>query len=101
MTGLIILLCVILIAIVLVQIGKVMELTGQIKGEMEVLRDNSKWNGWLSLAFMVVFLGGVIISAWAYHNEMMGYGPHQGASAHGDSLDSLFPGPSFSPGSFL
>ena len=90
MTGLIILLCVLLITIVLVQIGKVMELTGQIKGELEVLRDNSKWNGWLSLVFMVLFLGGVILSAWAYRNEMMGFGPHKGASLHGDSLDSLF-----------
>lgn len=90
MTGLIILLCVILIAIVLVQIGKVMELTNQIKGEMEVLRDNSKWNGWLVLVFMVVFLVSVCVSAWAYRNEMMGYGPHQSASAHGGLLDSLF-----------
>ncbi|MCA0238303.1 MAG: OmpA family protein [Bacteroidetes bacterium] len=90
MTGLIIILCVILISIVLVQIGKVMELTSQIKGEQEVLRDNSKWNGWLSLAFMVVFLVGVVVSAWAYRNEMMGYGPHQSASEHGSKLDSLF-----------
>ncbi len=90
MTGLIILLCVLLITIVLVQIGKVMELTGQIKGELEVMRDNSKWNGWLSLAFMVIFLVGVILSAWAYRNEMLGFGPHKGASLHGDSLDSLF-----------
>jgi cytochrome c oxidase subunit 2 len=77
-------------SIVLVQIGKVMELTGQIKGEQEVMRDNSKWNGWLSLVFMVVFLVGVVVSAWAYRNEMMGYGPHKGASEHGDMLDSLF-----------
>ena len=90
MTGLIIILCVILISIVLVQIGKVMELTSQIKGEQEVLRDNSKWNGWLSLVFMVVFLVGVVVSAWAYRNEMMGYGPHQSASEHGSKLDSLF-----------
>ncbi|HOY04488.1 MAG TPA: OmpA family protein [Saprospiraceae bacterium] len=90
MTGLIIILCVILMSIVLVQIGKVMELTGQIKGEQEVMRDNSKWNGWLSLVFMVVFLVGVVVSAWAYRNEMMGYGPHKGASEHGDMLDSLF-----------
>lgn len=90
MTGLIIILCVILMSIVLVQIGKVMELTGQIKGEQEVLRDNSKWNGWLSLVFMVVFLVGVVVSAWEYRNEMMGYGPHKAASEHGDKLDSLF-----------
>ncbi|MCB9307884.1 MAG: OmpA family protein [Lewinellaceae bacterium] len=90
MTALIILLCVLLISIVLVQIGKVTELTAQIKGESEVLRDNSKWNGWLSLAFMVVFLGGVFVSAYAYKNEMMGYGPHEAASAHGTVLDDMF-----------
>jgi cytochrome c oxidase subunit 2 len=90
MTALIILLCVLLIAIVLVQIGKVTELTAQIKGEREVLRDNSKWNGWLSLVFMVVFLVSVCISAWEYKNEMMGYGPHKAASAHGGALDDMF-----------
>lgn len=90
MTGLIIILCVILISIVLVQIGKVMELTGLIKGEKEMLRDNSKWNGWLSLAFLVIFLVAVFASAWAYRTEMMGYGPHESASEHGSKLDSLF-----------
>jgi cytochrome c oxidase subunit 2 len=90
MTALIILLCVILIIIVLVQIGKVTELTAQIKGEREVMRDNSKWNGWLSLIFMLLFLPATVISAWMYKNEMMGYGPHTAASAHGGMLDSLF-----------
>lgn len=90
MTGLIILLCVLLISIVLIQIGKVTELTAQIKGERETLRDNSKWNGRLMLVFMVVFLVSVIVSAWEYKNEMMGYGPHASASAHGDVLDSAF-----------
>lgn len=90
MTAIIILICVLLISVVLVQIGRVTELTGQIKGEREVLRDNSKWNGWLSLVFMVVFLGGVFISAWSYKNQMMGYGPHKAASAHGSILDDMF-----------
>jgi cytochrome c oxidase subunit II len=90
MTGLIILLCVILVSIVLVQIGRVTELTAQIKGEAETLRDNSKWNGWLSLIFMVTFLVAVSVSAYAYRNEMMGYGPHESASAHGVELDNMF-----------
>ncbi len=90
MTAIIILICVFLISVVLVQIGKVTELTAQIKGEREVLRDNSKWNGWLSVGFMVVFLVGVVVSSWAYKNEMMGYGPHEAASAHGDMLDDMF-----------
>lgn len=90
MTALIILLCFFLISIVLVQIGKVTELTAQIKGERETLRDNSKWNGWLSIAFVIIFLSGVFISAWEYKNVMLGYGPHKSASAHGGVLDSLF-----------
>lgn len=90
MTALIIILCIILITIVLVQIGKVSELTAQIKGEREAMNDSSKWNGWLSLGFMVVFLFGVVLSAWAYRNEMLGYGPHSAASEHGDVLDNMF-----------
>jgi cytochrome c oxidase subunit 2 len=90
MTAIIILLCVALISIVLVQIGKVTELTAQIKGEREVLKDNSKWNGWISLVFMVVFLIAVVVSAYSYRNVMFGYGPLKSASAHGDTLDSLF-----------
>ena len=90
MTALIIILCIILITVVLVQIGKVTELTAQIKGEREVMRDSSKWNGWLSVGFMVVFLIGTMWSAWHYKNVMLGYGPHEAASAHGKELDGMF-----------
>jgi len=90
MTGLIITLCVILISIVLIQIGKVTELTAQIKGEREAMADSSKWNGVLSLVFLVVFLFAVIISAWDFKNVMLLYGPHQSASEHGGVLDSAF-----------
>lgn len=90
MTSIIILLCAILIVIVLVQIGKVTELTAQIKGEKEVLRDNSKWNGLLSLVFLVVFLSGTVISAVKYKNVMLGFGPHTSASEHGSELDMIF-----------
>ncbi|MDX2134231.1 MAG: cytochrome c oxidase subunit II [Saprospiraceae bacterium] len=90
MTTLIIFICVILLMVVLVQIARVTELTAVIKGEREVLRDNSLWNGWLSLIFLVLFLVGVFISSWNYRNQMLGYGPLQSASEHGSVLDSLF-----------
>lgn len=90
MTALIIILCIILITVVLVQIGRVTELTGQIKGEREVLRDSSKWNGLLSVGFMVAFLVAVFWSAWYYKNSLLGYGPHKSASAHGSELDAMF-----------
>lgn len=90
MTSLIIILCVVLLVIVLLQIAKVMELTSRIKGERAALKASSEWNGWLSLAFMVVFLVGVIWSAWHYRNQMLGYGPLQSASEHGVITDRLF-----------
>jgi cytochrome c oxidase subunit 2 len=90
MTSLIIILCVVLLMIVLLQIAKVMELTSRIKGERAALKASSEWNGWLSLAFMVVFLVGVIWSAWHYRNQMLGYGPLQSASEHGAITDRLF-----------
>lgn len=43
-----------------------------------------------SLVFMVVFLVACVISAGYYKNYMLGYGPHESASAHGKSLDSMF-----------
>ena len=90
MTTLIILFCITLVTIVMVQIGKVYELTNTIKGEQQVLRDNSKWNGWLSLGFLVLFLVGVFWSAWGFKNVMLGYGPHESASEHGKMLDEIF-----------
>jgi len=90
MTTLIVLFCIVLVTVVLVQIGKVYELTNAIKGERQVLRDNSKWNGWFSLGFLVLFLVGVFWSAWDFKNVMLGYGPHVSASEHGSLLDNLF-----------
>lgn len=90
MTALIIILCVTLVAIVLVQISKVTELTAQIKGERATMADSSKWNALLCLLFMPLFLIGVSVSAYRYKNEMLGYGPHESASAHGSILDNMF-----------
>ena len=90
MTTLIILFCITLVTIVMVQIGKVYELTNTIKGEQQVLRDNSKWNGWLCLGYVTLFLVGVFWSAWDFKNVMLGYGPHESASEHGKMLDEIF-----------
>jgi len=42
------------------------------------------------MVFCVVFLVGCVASAIYYKNVMLGYGPHESASAHGYDLDSLF-----------
>ena len=90
MTGLIIFAILILLAIVIVQIGKVTELASKIRGEEEVELKNNRTQGRWMLVFMVVFLVGCFWSAGYFKNWMLGYGPHDSASAHGGQLDSLF-----------
>ncbi len=90
MTALLIILCILLVGIVLVQIARVVELTSQIKGEREVMRESSWWNAHLSLGFLVVFLVAVFVSSYYYKNELLGYGPHASASEHGGAIDSMF-----------
>jgi cytochrome c oxidase subunit II len=89
MTALFIFLSVVLVAIVLLQIGKATELIRQIKGDDVAEAENSKWNGWLSLGFLFLFLIGCVGSAWHMHDYMLGYGLNP-ASEHGNEINSLF-----------
>jgi cytochrome c oxidase subunit 2 len=90
MTALLILICVVLVTIVVIQIGKVTELASSIRGEDDSQYDSNRWNGMLSVAFMVVFLVGCVVSAVYFKNYMLGYGPHLSASEHGSRIDFLF-----------
>ena len=90
MTALLTILCIALIAIIAIQIGKVTELASKIRGEEDMQEIVNRRNANYSLVFMVVFLVACVISAGYYKNYMMGYGPHESASEHGKSLDSLF-----------
>ncbi len=90
MTALIIFAILILLGIVVVQIGKVTELSAKIRGEEEIeLRNNKAQGRWLMI-FMVIFLVLCFVTAGYYRNWMLGYGPHSAASAHGGTLDTLF-----------
>lgn len=90
MTALLAILCIVLIAVIAVQIGKVTELAAKIRGEEEVAENSNRTQSRMFLGFMVVFLVGCVWSAWAYRNYMLGYGPHESASEHGLSLDWIF-----------
>ena len=90
MTLLLALACILLITVVVVQIGKVTELTGKIRGEEETQAISNRRNGFNSLVFMALFLVFCIWSAAYYKNYMLGYGPHESASAHGSRLDAMF-----------
>lgn len=90
MTILITILSVILLAVVVVQIGKVTELASKLRGEeIAEQESNNRTANWL-LIFGAAFLILCIWSAWHYKNYMLGYGPHEAASAHGGELDSIF-----------
>lgn len=89
-TGFIAILIVIILAVVVVQIGKISDLAAKIRGEEEVAQQaNDRSAVWL-VGFMILFLIGTIWSAVHYKDVMLGYGPHSAASAHGGEIDSLF-----------
>ncbi len=90
MTSLLIILCLALIGIVVVQIGRLTELAGSIRGEGETQLEINATQGKMMLAFMVVFLPACAISALYYQDSILGYGPHESASVHGALIDSSF-----------
>jgi cytochrome c oxidase subunit 2 len=90
MIGLVAILIIILIAVIVVQIGRLSELAAKIRGEEAVEAQKNNSTAFYLLIFMVGFLAFCIISAWLYKDRMLGYGPHGAASAHGGQLDSIF-----------
>lgn len=90
MTALFVLLCVILIGIIVVQIGKVTELAGKIRGEEEAQERTNRTQAGYSMIFMIVFLLACTVSAIYYKDSMLWYGPNESASAHGGSIDYIF-----------
>lgn len=90
MTALIITLILILLTVIVVQISKVGELASKIRGEEESeMIANNRTGLWLMI-FMIGFLVFCVVTAMYYKNSMLGYGPHEAASEHGSSVDSLF-----------
>ena len=90
MTALIIILSIILLIVVIMQISRLTELYARIRGEEEVEERSNRNQGNAMLLFMIGLLVLCIATAWGWKNYMMGYGPHESASAHGGVLDNMF-----------
>lgn len=90
MTAFIIGLSILLLVIVILQISKLSDLYARIRGEEEVEERMNRGQGTAMLLFLVGLLVLCVLSAYWWKNLMLGYGPHKGASAHGDTLDGLF-----------
>lgn len=90
MGGLLITLSIILVAIILVQIGRINELASRIRGEEETQLRRNDWNARFGLIFCVGFLVFVVASFYSYKTRMFGFAPHYSASEHGSWLDNMF-----------
>ena len=82
--------CLILIGIIVVQIGRVSELSAKIRGQKEAEQASNDGTARMMMPFMIIFLVLCVISAVYYKNWMLGYGPLQSASEHGGSIDYIF-----------
>ncbi|WP_026231996.1 OmpA family protein [Neolewinella persica] len=89
MSTLIVFICIALLLLIVLQIGRVRDLAKQLRGAEEVEARNTKMTGYYLVAFMVAFLVLCTASAFYYKNWMLGYGPHESASAHGGRIDSM------------
>ncbi|MEM9885506.1 MAG: OmpA family protein [Bacteroidota bacterium] len=90
MIGLIIVASIALIGIITVQIARLSEIAGRLRGEQEMQYVYNKRNANWFVLFMIAFLVLAVGSALYYKNYMLGYGPHEAASAHGPALDRIF-----------
>ncbi len=90
MTALFAILTIILIAVIVVQIGRVTELAAKIRGEEDMQFLSNSRHANLLLVFMVLFLGAVIASGLYYKNYFLGFGPQDPASVHGSAIDNMF-----------
>lgn len=90
MTAFIVLAIVVLLVVVSVQIGKISELSANIRGEEAAEHDSNRFNASFGVYFMIGFLIFCVGSAWYYKNYMIGYGALPHASIHGESIQEIF-----------
>jgi len=90
MKTLLLILSIVLIAVILVQIGRLTDLTARVRGEegLSVRKNNATANA--LLVFMVAFLIFCVWISWYYKDVMLAYGPNEAASIHGKEIDNLF-----------
>jgi cytochrome c oxidase subunit 2 len=83
-------LCVILLAVFIVQIGKARELASIVRNDPAEQDEINKFHAGLGMIFMVTFLAACVISFIYYIPTTLGWGPNIAASKHGPEVDYLF-----------
>jgi len=90
MTTFLIFLSILLVLFIFYQVGNISDITAEIRGEEATQQSSNYWNARIGVVFMVLFLLYCVWSAYDMRNWMLGYGPHESASEHGNSLDTMF-----------
>ncbi|CAA6798587.1 MAG: Cytochrome c oxidase polypeptide II (EC [uncultured Aureispira sp.] len=83
-------LCVILLAVFIVQIGKARELASIVRNDPAEQDEINKFQAGLGIIFMVSFLIVCVVSFIYYIPTTLGWGPNIAASLHGPEVDYLF-----------
>ncbi|NJC25173.1 OmpA family protein [Neolewinella antarctica] len=89
MKTLIVFFCIALLLMIVFQIAKVRDLAKVLRGPEEIEARNTNMTGIYLLAFGAVFLIATTLSALYFKNWILGYGPHESASAHGARIDTM------------
>lgn len=84
------LLCILLIGLIAIQIGRVSELATQIRGVRESQLETNRFHSIFGLVFMAVFLIATVVSAIYYAPTSLYHGPVLPASEHAGAIDYLF-----------
>jgi len=83
-------LCVILLAVFIVQVGKARELASIVRNDPAEQDEINRFQAGLGMIFMVTFLVACVVSFVYYIPTTLGWGPNIAASAHGPEVDYLF-----------
>lgn len=83
-------LCVILLAVFIVQVGKARELASIVRNDPAEQDEINRFQAGLGMIFMVTFLVTCVVSFIYYIPTTLGWGPNTAASLHGPEVDYLF-----------
>jgi len=83
-------LCVVLLTVFVVQVGKARELASVVRNDPNEEYEINKFHAGLGMIFMIGFLAICIWSFIMYIPTTLGWGPNTAASEHGPSVDYLF-----------
>lgn len=82
--------CAVLLAVLIVQIGKARELASAVRSDKKEEEEVNRMQGALGMVFMIIFLIACVWSFIKYTPTSLGWGPNTASSTHGTDIDYMF-----------